>query len=197
MISFLRGILFKKDSGIIVVDVGGVGYEVMIPLSTFYKLPESGEEVSLEIVMHVSDNSMELYGFLSTIDKKIFKILTLVPGIGPKLARSILSGIEANELKIAIARNDVVRLRSIPKVGAKLAEKIILELKDKIPPLLPEEEKEKVYSNAIVNDLMSALVGLGYKRFQIEDVVKSVMRNNKEKQELGPLLKEALRQLSL
>ncbi len=196
MISLLRGKLIKKGLDSIVIDVGGVGYEVMIPLSTYSKLPSPGEDVVLEIKMHVTDGTIELYGFSTTLEKEIYTALTQVPGIGPKLARAILSGIDARELKIAIVKNDVLRLRSIPRVGKKLAEKIILELKEKIREMLEGEEKEAIEKeNEIKENLLKALQGLGYKRNEVYEIVNEITKNRGKETELGVMLKEALRKL--
>lgn len=196
MISLLKGKLIKKEIDSVVIDVGGVGYEVFIPLSTYSKLPSTGESVTLEIKMHVTDSTIELYGFLTTLERDIYSALVQVPGIGPKLARAILSGIDAHELKIAIAKNDVLRLKSIPRVGQKLAEKIILELKEKIAGLLEEKEKTEIEKGSeIKENLLKALQGLGYKRNEVYDVVKEVFNSGSEKKELGLLLKEVLKKL--
>ncbi len=196
MISLLKGKLIKKEIDSVVIDVGGVGYEVFIPLSTYSKLPSTGESVTLEIKMHVTDSTIELYGFLTTLERDIYSALVQVPGIGPKLARAILSGIDAHELKIAIAKNDVLRLKSIPRVGQKLAEKIILELKEKIAGLLEDEEKREIEKGSeIKENLLKALQGLGYKRNEVYDIVNEVFKNSGDKKELGLLLKEVLRKL--
>lgn len=195
MISILKGTLIKKDLESAVIDVGGVGYEVLIPLSTYSKLPEIGEKVTLQIKMNISDSSIELYGFYTSLEKEIYTALIQVPGIGPKLARTILSGIDARELKVAIVKNDVLRLKSIPRVGQKLAEKIILELREKLAPLLEEEKQEIEKSGEIKENLLKALQGLGYKRSEVYDIVNDVISKNDEKKDLSFLLKEALRRI--
>lgn len=196
MISVLKGKLIKKEIDSVVIDVGGVGYEVLIPLSTYSELPSSGENVTLEIKMHVSDSSIELYGFFTTLEKDIYSALIQVPGIGPKLARAILSGIDAHELKIAIVKNDILRLKSIPRVGQKLAEKIILELKEKIAGLLEGEEKTEIEKGSkIKENLLNALQGLGYRRNEVYNIVTEVFKNSGEKTDLGFMLKEVLKKL--
>lgn len=196
MISVLKGKLIKKEIESVVIDVGGVGYEVLIPLSTYSKLPSLGENVTLEIKMHVSDSCIELYGFFTTLEKNIYSALIQVPGIGPKLARAILSGIDAQELKIAIVKNDILRLKSIPRVGQKLAEKIILELREKISGLLEGEEKTEIEKgNEIKENLLQALQGLGYRRNEVYDIVHGVLKENRENNEIGILLKETLRRI--
>jgi Holliday junction DNA helicase RuvA len=196
MISVLKGTLIKKEIESVVIDVGGVGYEVQIPLSTYAKLPSTGENVTLEIKMHVSDSSIELYGFFTTLEKDIYSALIQVPGIGPKLARAILSGIEPRELKIAIVKNDILRLKSIPRVGQKLAEKIVLELKGKLTGLLEEEEKTEIEKDSEIKEtLLKALQGLGYKRNEVYDIVTDVLNNREDIKDLGVLLKETLRRI--
>ncbi len=196
MISLLKGKLIKKGLDSIVIDVGGVGYEVMIPLSTYSKLPSTGEYVTLEIKMQVSDSNIELYGFSTTLEKEIYTALTQVPGIGPKLARAILSGIDARELKVAIIKNDVFRLKSIPRVGQKLAEKIILELKEKLRDMLEVEDEEVIEKgNEIKENLLKALQGLGYKRKEVYEIVNEIVKNSGKETELGVMLKEALKKL--
>lgn len=196
MISVLTGKLIKKEIDSVVIDVGGIGYEVLIPLSTYSKLPSLGENVTLEIKMHVSDSSIDLYGFFTTLEKDIYTALIQVPGIGPKLARAILSGIDSRELKIAIVKNDVLRLKSIPRVGHKLAEKIILELKEKIAGLLQGEEKTEIEKGSeIKENLLKALQGLGYRRNEVYDIVNDVLNNSGGNKELGVLLKESLRKI--
>lgn len=196
MISILKGKLVKKELDCVIVDVGGVGYEVFIPLSTYSKLPEPGQEVTLEIKMHVSDSTIELYGFLTPIEKQIYSALIQVPGIGPKLARAILSGIEARELKVAILRNDLLRIKSIPRVGQKLAEKILIELKEKLKPLIEEGvDKDMESRTELRENLLKALQGLGYKRNEVYDIVNDVINKADKKLDIGALLKETLKKL--
>src|SRR5512136_260857 len=133
MIARLTGKLAVKNPGEIILDVGGVGYQVFIPLSTFYELPERGEVLSLQIHTQVRDDAIELYGFLTLQEKEVFKLLLGVSKIGPKLANSILSGISVEELKTAIVTGNILKLNGIPGIGKKTAERLILELKDKIP----------------------------------------------------------------
>ena len=168
MIAHLRGILLKKSTDSIIVDNNGLGYEVFVPLSTFYTLPdEEGQEVSLHIHNHVREDAFLLFGFKTILEKRIFRLLISVSGIGPKLAVNILSGIGPDMLVEAIAHGDVVRLQSIPGVGKKTAERISLELKDKAQSIrsdadLPPVKISSYEDKAVRDDALSALINLGY-----------------------------------
>ncbi len=178
MIALLRGTLAYKSSDHVIIDVGGVGYRLFIPLSTFYSLPETGE-VSLFTHTHVREDALLLYGFLSLEEKNLFGILISISGIGPKLAVNILSHIPAKDLKRALAAGDIKRLSSLPGIGKKTAERLVLELKDKVGPVenLPEEEatmSNTCSSGDIVNDVISALTNLGYKENQARKVLEAM-----------------------
>ena len=135
MIAFLRGRIFDKQPNLLIVDVQGVGYHVTVPLSTFYDAGEVGTEVALRIYTHVREDALQLYGFLTPLEHQLFERLIAVGGIGPKLAIAVLSGIEPRELLAAIHRSDVARLTGIPGVGRKTAERMVLELKDRLAHL--------------------------------------------------------------
>jgi Holliday junction DNA helicase RuvA len=167
MIAYLTGQLFRKTTQSVIIEAGGIGYEVFVPLSTFYTLPEKDEKVSLHIYNHVREDALLLFGFQTKLEKDLFLMLVSVSGIGPKLSINILSGIGPQELLGAIASGDAVRLRAIPGVGKKTSERIALELKDRacklldkeevaLPPALEGEEK------GLVDDALSALLNLGY-----------------------------------
>jgi holliday junction DNA helicase RuvA len=177
MIALLRGTLAYKSSDHVIIDVGGVGYRLFIPLSTFYSLPETGV-VSLFTHTHVREDALLLYGFLSMEEKELFGILISISGIGPKLAVNILSHIPAKDLKRAIATGDIKRLSSLPGIGKKTAERLVLELKDKVGPVhdLPEADDVKSNTSAvdISNDVISALINLGYKENQARKVLESM-----------------------
>ena len=177
MIALLRGTLAYKSSDHVIIDVGGVGYRLFIPLSTFYSLPETGD-VSLFTHTHVREDALLLYGFLSMEEKELFGILISISGIGPKLAINILSHIPARDLKRAIASGDIKRLSSLPGIGKKTAERLVLELKDKVGPVhdLPEADDVKSNTSAgdISNDVISALINLGYKENQARKVLESM-----------------------
>lgn len=177
MIAHLAGRILRKGPQEVVVDVSGVGYRVLIPLSTFYRLGEAGDEARLRIHTHVREDSLLLYGFLTAEEQGIFERLIEVSGVGPKLALNILSGIEAVELAEALRSSDVARLTRVPGVGRKTAERLVLELKDKLsafgagvaptPETEPSSQKE---------DLVSALANLGYSRAEAEKGVDGALR---------------------
>jgi len=168
MIAHLKGVLLSKSTDTIIVDNHGLGYEVFVPLSTFYSLPdEGGHEINLHIHTHVREDAFLLFGFNTILEKKIFRLLISVSGIGPKLAINILSGIGPDSLLEAIAQGDVARLQSIPGVGKKTAERISLELKDKAQSIrsdadLPPVKMSSQEDNEVRDDALSALINLGY-----------------------------------
>lgn len=179
MIALIRGKLAYKSIDHVIIDVGGVGYRLHIPLSTFYSLPDEGE-ISLFTHTHVREDALLLYGFLSMEEKDLFVTLIGISGIGPKLAVNILSNIPARDLKRAIATGDIKCLSGLPGIGKKTAERLVLELKDKIGPIdgLPEESDdqttEKTLKDDLINDVLSALVNLGYKENQARKVLENM-----------------------
>jgi Holliday junction DNA helicase RuvA len=179
MIALLRGTLAYRSIDHVIVDVSGVGYRLHIPLSTYYALPETGE-VSLFTHTHVREDALLLYGFLSLEEKDLFVILISISGVGPKLAVNILSHIPVQELKRAIASGDIKRLSSLPGIGKKTAERLVLELKDKVGPvdMLPEATEALTGSGGsagdLMNDVLSALVNLGYKENQARKVLENM-----------------------
>jgi len=178
MIALVRGTLAYKSIDHVIIDVGGVGYRLFIPLSTFYSLPETGE-VSLFTHTHVREDSLLLYGFLSLEEKNLFVILIGISGIGPKLAVNILSHIPAGDLKRAIAAGDIKRLSGLPGIGKKTAERLVLELKDKIGPTdslakPAGTDSTPGIAGGMVNDVISALVNLGYKETQARKVLENM-----------------------
>jgi Holliday junction DNA helicase RuvA len=179
MIALVRGNLVYKSIDHVVIDVGGVGYRLFIPLSTFYALPETGE-ASLYTHTHVREDALLLYGFLTLEEKDLFVVLIGISGIGPKLAINILSHIPAADLKNAIAAGDVKRLSGLPGIGKKTAERLVLELKDKIGPAdMPATAAGTSplagqSSGVLINDVISALVNLGYKENQARKVLESM-----------------------
>jgi Holliday junction DNA helicase RuvA len=196
VIAQISGTLAQKVPGEIIVDVGGVGYQVLIPLNVFYQLPEIGAPVSLQIHTHVREDALQLFGFSDRAEKQIFLLLISVSGIGPKLAVNILSGIPAEELARALREGDQVRLVAIPGVGRKLAERMIVELKDKFAALSPAgaESAKPVIGSQVMQDAVSALVNLGYKRPEAEKLVREVLKNGDRS--LENVLKDTLRRLS-
>ena len=179
MIAHLRGRLLDKQPNRVVVDVNGVGYDVHVPLSTFYEMGEPGSDVSLRIHTHVREDALNLYGFATRLELQIFERLIGVSGIGPKLALAVLSGIEPNELVSAIRTANVARLTGIPGIGKKTAERIGLELKDKMASFLPADTAVTAPlddTEALRTDLLSALMNLGYHRPLAERAVSAAMK---------------------
>jgi len=193
MIGRISGILAHKAPGEVTVDVGGVGYQIFIPLSVFYRLPELGEKVSLHTHTHLREDALQLFGFLEPEEKQVFLLLNSVAGIGPKLAVTVLSGIPADELARALREGDQARLVSIPGVGKKLAERMVVELRDKMISI-PAPEIAAGDGSQLTRDAVSALVNLGYRRAEAEKSVREVAK--KEEGTLADVLKEALRRLS-
>ena len=178
MIALIRGTLAYKSIDHVIIDVGGVGYRLSIPLSTFYSLPDTGE-VSLFTHTHVREDALLLFGFLSIEEKELFIILIGISGVGPKLAVNILSHIPVGDLKRAIATGDIKRLSGLPGIGKKTAERLVLELKDKVGPideLTVSSDTTSVAgptTNTLTNDVISALVNLGYK----ENMARKILEN--------------------
>jgi len=200
MIAHLKGILFKKTTQSIIIDVGGVGYEVSVPLSTFYSLPEADESVSLQIHTHVKDDSLTLFGFNTSLEKALFLMLVSVSGIGPKLSINILSGMGPQDLLEAIAHGDAIRLQAIPGIGKKTAERIALELKDRASKALGEMDISPMpvfrgKDRIIIEDALSALMNLGYSPKSAKMAIERAKSRVKE-MTLEDLIREALRILS-
>ena len=193
MIAKIHGTLERKVPGEVIINVGGVGYQVFIPLSVFYRLPEVGGAVNLYIHTHLREDALQLFGFLEHEEKQVFLFLNSVTGIGPKLAINILSGIPAEELARALKEGDQPRLVSIPGVGKKLAERMIVELRDKFLTM-PAEEMGRSDGSQPMRDAISALVNLGYRQGDAEKCVRDITRNGEKT--LAEVLKEALRRLS-
>ena len=201
MIARLTGKLLQKQPNAIIVDVGGVGYELIVPLSTFYDLGPVGSEVTLRAYTYVREDALQLYGFNSDRERRLFLLLTSVSGIGPKLAITVLSGLNAEELVTAIHNNNLARLVSIPGVGKKTAERLIVELRDKIASLTgvqTEDYSATVTSHegsAMREDLVSALVNLGYQRGAADKAVTTAFAEDSAST-FESALKRALRILS-
>jgi Holliday junction DNA helicase RuvA len=200
MIALLRGVLLEKHPNQAVVDVGGVGYEVTIPVSTYSHLPETGSEVRLRIHTHVREDALALFGFLSQDEKALFEKLISVSGIGPKMAMAVLSGIPAPDLINSVRRGEVDRLVRIPGVGKKTAERMVLELRDKMPA--PSGEEPGVAPGApaaaliaVEQDVLSALLNLGCARPVAEAAVRKARINGAApppNAEFEPLFRRAL-----
>jgi Holliday junction DNA helicase RuvA len=200
MIAHLNGQLSRKNPQSVVIEVAGVGYEVYVPLSTFYGLPEKNERVSLHIYTHVKEDALHLFGFQTRLEKDLFLMLISVSGIGPKLAVNILSGIGPRELLQAVAAGDAVRLQSIPGVGKKTAERIALELKDRAARILEERQIPgplalEAEDKQLSEDALSALVNLGYSAKRAERALIKALSTLREKT-LENLITETLKILA-
>ena len=194
MIAHLRGRLLTKHPNQVVVETGGGGYEVNISVPTFSELPASGSEVALFIHTHVREDLIALYGFLHPAEKQLFEKLMTVSGIGAKLAITILSGMAADEMAGAIRGNDVARLTRIPGIGRKTAERMVLELRDKLPPAVGTSAPA-IPVSATEEDVLSALVNLGYQRAAAEKTLAAVVKNGKSNS-FDAMFREALAGLS-
>jgi len=201
MIAFLRGTVLEKQPQRLVVDVNGVGYEVLVPLSTYFDAAEPGSAtpITLHVHTHVREDALQLFGFATKFELDVFTRLIAISGIGPKLALSVLSGIEAGELVRAVRAQNIARLTSIPGVGKKTAERIGLELKDRLPATLGTPEAEAGPAGSPVDqlraDLLGALATLGYPRPAAERAADSVLREPGD-HTLETSLRAALRELT-
>ena len=196
MIAYLHGRIVEKQPSRVIVDVGGVGYEVAVPLSTFYGLGEGGSDVVLRIHTHVREDALSLYGFATRIEQELFERLIGVSGIGPKLALAVLSGIEPPDLIRAVERADVARLTAIPGVGKKTSERIVLELRDRLPRgELGVAPGGSVPTPALADDVLSALINLGYHRPLAEKAVQAAIKATPDGS-FERTLKQALRELA-
>ena len=196
MIAQITGRLLRKSPQEAVIDVHGVGYRVLVPLSTFYRLGDIGSEATLLVHTHVREDTLALFGFETAGEQALFERLIEVAGVGPKLAVNILSGIEAADLAQALRTSDVARLTRIPGVGKKTAERLIVELKDKMPALVTTGETTPSPGPApLKDDLVSALANLGYSRAEAEKGVDRALREDAGGR-FEDLLRRSLRVLS-
>jgi Holliday junction DNA helicase RuvA len=199
MIAWLRGRLLEKHPNRLILDVNGVGYDVQVPLSTFYDVAEVGTDVSLRVHTHVREDVIALYGFGSALEQQLFERLIGVSGIGPKLALAALSGIEPDELVRAVRTSDVARLSSIPGIGKKTAERITLELKDKLPApsaAIAGTRPAATPADEMRTDLLSALLNLGYQRPLAEKAVDAALKATGPAPSFEHALRGALRALA-
>jgi holliday junction DNA helicase RuvA len=193
MIALLRGRLAEKHPQHIIVDVGGVGYDVQVPLSTFYNLGEPGSDVMLRVHTHVREDTIALFGFATPLELELFDRLIAINGVGPKLALAVLSGIDAPDLVRAVRLQDVARLMAIPGIGRKTAERIGLELKDRLPKSLQvESTRPRSAEDELRDDVMSALLNLGYQRPAAEKALERVGSEGGSFQEVLKLTLRAL-----
>lgn len=200
MIASLAGILRFKSPGHITVEVNGVGYRVFIPLSTFYELADEGSPIALNVYTAVREDAIHLYGFRTPEEKQLFELLLSVNGIGPKLAIGLLSGISSADFIRAVFTEDRQTLTKIPGVGKKMAERMILELRDRVIKLDPQEAREEARAErpleAVREDALSALVNLGYKKSAAKMVLDRVLDEAGDGLALEEVLKRALKELS-
>jgi holliday junction DNA helicase RuvA len=196
VIAQISGTLAHKMPGEVVVDVGGIGYQIFVPLNVFYRLPEVGGAVTLYIHTHLREDALQLFGFHHPEEKQVFLLLNSVAGIGPKLAVNILSGIPADELSRAIKEGDQLRILSIPGVGKKLAERMIVELRDKFALIQGQASAPVASQNGsqLMQDAVSALVNLGYRKAEVEKNLRDIIESGK--QGLEEVITEVLRRMS-
>jgi Holliday junction DNA helicase RuvA len=197
VIAHLAGTLLEKQVQRLVVDVNGVGYDVNVPLSTFYAVGDPGSRVALRIHTHVREDALQLFGFATSLEISLFQKLIGVSGIGPKVALAVLSGIEPAELLRAIRHADVARLVRIPGVGKKTGERLVVELRDRLPPAEATEPAAATSAEGgdVRDDLLSALTNLGYQRVAVEKTVDKVMGKT-DTRDFEALLRDVLRQLA-
>jgi Holliday junction DNA helicase RuvA len=201
MIALISGKIVYKGIAHVIVDVQGVGYRIFIPLTTFYELPEAGQTITLHVHTNVKQDAINLFGFHTIQERDFFQMMISVSGIGPKMAMNILSGISVRELLNAISSGNVEKLVKIPGVGKKMAERLILELKEKVlKKMMLEKEPDAGLQNRIddiiTEDVLSALVNLGYKNNVAKDALDRAIRSSEEKLEMDMLLKKTLKILA-
>lgn len=204
MIAHLSGILLSKQPNSVIVDVGGVGYELIIPVSTFYELEDTGANTQLRVYTHVREEALQLYGFKTARERELFLQIISVSGIGPRIAITLLSGMNATEIIASIRTNNLARLTSIPGVGRKTAERLVVELRDKITalssPALEEEFAGEAGTratspDAMRDDALSALLNLGYQKTAAEKAIKAAIDEGGDLS-LDVILRRGLRSLS-
>ncbi len=206
MIAHLSGTLFAKQATSVILDVGGVGYEVTIPVSTFYDMGEIGSQVSLRIYTHVREDALQLFGFRTARERELFMLLISVTGIGPKSGIAMLSGMSADEIITALRTNNLARLTAIPGVGKKTAERLVIELRDKMAALSSPALEEQLTAqtpgaaaaateDSLREDVLSALTNLGYQRAAAEKAVNQAMQEGGDLS-VELLLRRSLRSLS-
>ncbi|WP_077728968.1 Holliday junction branch migration protein RuvA [Methylocaldum sp. 14B] len=188
MIGFLRGLVVAKKPPSLLLDVRGVGYEIDAPMSTFYKLPEIGEEVTLYTHLAIREDAHSLFGFVSEAERALFRSLIRVSGVGAKLALAILSGLSAEEFHRCVEAQDAARLVRLPGVGKKTAERLIIEMRDRLPELptvhLPGAGTLPAPAASPVDDAVSALIALGFKPQDANSLVRKVPVDGKSSEEI-------------
>lgn len=200
MIAALTGKLACKSPSQITLDVQGVGYELFIPLSTFYSLPDIHQSVSLRVHTHLREDALQLFGFLTAREKDAFILLTGISGIGPKLALSVLSTLSVTDLASAIQSGDIGKLSTVPGIGKKSAERMVLELKDKVARLQSVSASVAPaidgLSSQVHEDALSALVNLGYRAQEAKDIIKRITQSQSDPIPLKDLIRETLKELA-
>lgn len=201
MIALISGKIVHKGISHVIVDVQGVGYRVFIPLTTFYELPDAGQQITLHVHTNVKQDAINLFGFYTDQERDLFQLMISVSGIGPKIAMNILSGISARELLNAISGGHVGKLVHVPGVGKKMAERLILELKEKVLKKMmmdrsPDMDIKDRTNDIIMDDVLSALVNLGYKSNIAKDALEKVVRSSEEEVSMDNLLKKTLKILA-
>jgi Holliday junction DNA helicase RuvA len=201
MIALISGKIVYKGISHVIVDVQGVGYRIFIPLTTFYELPETGQTITLHVHTNVKQDAINLFGFYTVQERDLFQLMISVSGIGPKMSMNILSGISAQELLRAISGGNVGKLVNIPGVGKKMAERLILELKEKVIKKMmleetPAADDQHKANEIIMEDALSALVNLGYKSNVARDALDKALRSSEEELGMDQLLKKTLKNLA-
>ena len=201
MIAWLEGVLREQSPTRVVIDVGGVGYEVQVPLSTFTELPDPGQSVALHIHTHATEGAIQLFGFYAQAERVAFELLLRANRVGPRLAQTVLSGISPAELCEAIRSQDVGALRAVPGIGSKMAERILLELRDRLDELaavigeLPQQQSVPRPIDAARDQTLSALINLGYSRSEAERVLDDAAREAGSDATLETLVRASLKRL--
>jgi Holliday junction DNA helicase RuvA len=201
MIALISGKIVYKGISHVIVDVQGVGYRIFIPLTTFYELPEAGQIITLHVHTNVKQDAINLFGFYTVQERDLFQLMISVSGIGPKMSMNILSGISAQDLLRAISGGNVGKLVNIPGVGKKMAERLILELKEKVIKKMmleetPAADDQHQANEIIMEDALSALVNLGYKSNIARDAIDKALRASEEELGMDQLLKKTLKILA-
>jgi len=201
MIALLTGKIAYKGISHVVVDAQGVGYRVFIPLTTFYALPETDQAITLHIHTSVKEDAIHLFGFYTREERELFQLMISVSGIGPKVALNILSGISSAELLEAISTGNLAKLMAIPGIGRKMAERLILELKEKVmkkiaADAIPAADAKQKQAEMMREDVLSALMNLGYKAGAARDALEKAACDLKEEPAMDQLLKKALKILA-
>lgn len=202
MIGYLSGKILEKGANFVIIDVGGVGYEVHIPLSTFYELGEAGSDVQLRIYTYVREDAIQLFGFKSVRERDLYLKLISVQGVGAKSGITMLSGMSADEIIAAIRTDNLAKLTAIPGVGKKTAERLVIELRDKISDLasgvsagVSMAAGSAIGENGVLDDALSALINLGYKKDAAENALQQSIKDGTELN-VQKLLRSALQRLA-